>query len=324
MRTLVKLIHGSKLYGLDTPDSDTDYKGVFLPSLEDIVQYSVSHEIRHSTGNSSSKNTSEDVDLVMFSLQKFIKMACDGETIAVDALHVNKENLLESSPIWEAIVSNRHRFYTKNMKAFLGYCHKQASKYGIRGSRLDSMEQVLNYLQKRTKCERMDHPLVQMGLEGLSITHPEHIQVLRGFEKGGKIVNKDVLQVCDSKYDLTCKIDYVIAELKKKYNAYGHRAQQAKENLGIDWKAISHALRAGYQLKEIYETGDLKYPLKDRKFLLEVKQGVHDYSTIVAPTLENLVEEVEKLAEASSYPETVDRKFWDDFIVSVYKGEYDE
>ena len=86
-----------------------------------------------------------------------------------------------------------------------------------------------------------------------------------------------------------------------------------------DFKAASHGLRAGYQLKEIYETGDLQYPLKKAKFLLEVKQGQHDYSTVVAPTLEALVDEVELLAAKSRYPEKVDREWWNNFIVRAYK-----
>lgn len=323
MDTIVKIRHGSHLYGLNTPASDTDFKGVFLPSLEEIVQYSVEHERRHSTGSNNSKNTNEDVDTVFFSLQKFIKMACDGETIAIDALHVNAENLLESSPIWEEIVANRHRFYTKNMKAFLGYCKKQASKYGIRGSRLHAMERVLACLDtvgsEIAVNERLTHPEITAFLQAVADKYPEYVTLhLNGFEKGGKHINKAVLQVCESKYDMSCNVDYVARELQKKYDSYGHRAQQAKNNEGVDWKALSHALRAGYQLKEIYETGDLQYPLKKAKFLLEVKQGQHDYSTVVAPTLEALVDEVELLAAKSDYPAKVDREWWNNFIARAY------
>ena len=91
-----------------------------------------------------------------------------------------------------------------------------------------------------------------------------------------------------------------------------------------DFKALSHALRAGLQLKEIYETGDLQYPLKDRDFLLAVKQGKLDFTTVVAPALENVIEEVEQLAEKSDLPAKVDRAYWDNFVVDVYKGRYND
>lgn len=323
MKTLVKIRHGSHLYGLNTPASDTDYKGVFLPSLEEIVQYNVEHERRHSTGSKHGKNTCEDVDTVFFSLQKFIKMACDGETAVLDMLHVNAENLLETSPLWDEIVANRHRFYTKNMRAFLSYLRKQVSKYGIRGSRLHAMERVLacldTYGSDVSTTTKLNDPAITGYLKAVASKYPEYVTLyLNGFEKGGKHIDKAVLQVCESKYDMSCTVDYVAAELQKKYDSYGHRAHLAKQNLGVDFKAASHGLRAGYQLKEIYETGDLQYPLKKAKFLLEVKQGQHDYSTVVAPTLEALVDEVELLAAKSDYPEKVDREWWNNFIVRVY------
>ena len=37
MNLIVKMKFGSHLYGTDTENSDVDYKGVFLPSKEDIL-----------------------------------------------------------------------------------------------------------------------------------------------------------------------------------------------------------------------------------------------------------------------------------------------
>jgi len=116
----------------------------------------------------------------------------------------------------------------------------------------------------------------------------------------------------------------VIDQLQKKYDSYGERAKQAKENNGIDWKAVSHALRAGYQLKEIYETGNLVYPLRKADFLLKVKKGELDYTTEVAPALDMLIDEVELLASKSNFPEAGDREFWYNFIQDVYDVELDK
>lgn len=326
MNVLSNMRHGSHLYGLNTENSDVDYKGVFLPTFEEMVTGKASHEVRDSTGPKDGKNSAGDVDTVFYSLQKFIKMACDGETIAIDMLHCNDENLMETSPVWQALVANRSKFYTKNMKAFLGYCRKQASKYGVKGSRLRAMEDVLNVLREIDAANpdtRMDADTsTEKFLRGLAEAHPGKVEVKDGFYKGEKFVDKKILEVCDAKYDFTNKVSYTVDALQKKYDAYGHRAQAAKNNEGVDWKAMSHALRAGYQLKEIYETGDLKYPLKDREFLLAVKQGKLDFTTEVAPALEQVIEEVEQLAEASDLPEKVDRAFWDEFVVDVYKGRY--
>jgi len=322
MNVIVKMVHGSHLYGLNTDSSDIDYKGVFLPSLSDIVQLKPVHEIRHSTGSNTEKNTSDDIDMDFYSLQKFLKMACDGETIAIDMLFAPDNMIMETSAIWENIRENRHLLLTKNMKAFLGYCKRQAAKYGIRGSRLKAVEETINYLKKKQGpfADRLDSDFtIEMGLEGVASAYPEYVKIMDGFQKGDKWVDKKVLQVCESKYDFSCKLHYVIDGLQKKYDSYGERARQAKNNEGIDWKAVSHALRAGYQLKEIYETGNLVYPLKKADFLLKVKRGELDYTNVVAPTLEMLIDEVEVLASKSNFPESTDRTFWQRFITDVYK-----
>lgn len=321
MNVIVKMIHGSHLYGLNTEDSDIDYKGVFLPALKDIVQLNPTHEVRHSTGSDTEKNTSDDIDTDFYSLQKFLKMACDGETIAIDMLFAPDEMILESSQIWEDVRNNRHRLLTKNMKAFLGYCKRQAAKYGVCGSRLDAIEQTLKFLRKKESqfvCRLDDTISTEIGIEDLAASYPDYIKIMNGFYKGNKFVDKKMLEVCGAKYDFSCKISYVIESLQKKYDAYGERAKQAKENKGINWKAVSHAMRAGLQLKEIYETGDLRYPLKDADYLLKIKRGELDYTTEVAPALEELIDEVERLAAESDYPEKVDREIWEGFIAGLY------
>ncbi|MGZ7230903.1 hypothetical protein ACXWOM_10615, partial [Streptococcus pyogenes] len=70
------------------------------------------------------------------------------------------------------------------------------------------------------------------------------------------------ITVAEMKYSLT-----------KLWNEYGERARKAEANEGVDWKALSHALRGGLQLQEIYTTGDLVYPLKDAEFIKKVKAG---------------------------------------------------
>jgi len=112
------------------------------------------------------------------------------------------------------------------------------------------------------------------------------------------------------------------AQLKAVYDSYGARAQLAKENKGLDFKAISHAIRAGCQARDIYKYGDFSYPLKETAFILAVKKGELDYTTEVAPVLEAVVEEVDKLADKSTLPEKADYAYWDRWLLNVYKKEY--
>lgn len=126
-------------------------------------------------------------------------------------------------------------------------------------------------------------------------------------------------EVCGKKFQETVKISYVSECLERHYKEYGHRAILAKENKGLDFKALSHAIRAAMQLCEIYETGDLKYPLKHADFLKKVKNGEYDYTTEIEPILNLYMDLAEKLSEESNYPEKVSTLYWDKWLIGVYE-----
>jgi len=130
---------------------------------------------------------------------------------------------------------------------------------------------------------------------------------------------REFYEVLGRKLQLSTEVEQLKPLLRKLHDSYGDRAQQAKTNEGIDWKAISHALRAGYQLYYIYKEGSFTYPLPETQFLLDVKQGKLDFMTVVQPALENLVAEVEELADKSDYPEKVDVKRVEDFVIEIHE-----
>lgn len=313
MKTIVKLMFGSQLYGTNTPDSDQDFKGVFLPSKEQILLGKIPKSINESTKKENQlKNTSKDVDFETYSLHYFIYLACEGETVALDMLHAPDNMIIEKSHIWNLIVAERERFYTKNLKAFVGYARRQASKYGIKGSRLNDAQKVLDALKRvndsTNRCRLLDiWPILPTG---------EHIFKHPPNENGERMY-----EVCGRKIGEKVTLQYARETVKRFVDNYGERARKAADNEGIDWKAVSHACRAAYQVKQILLENTIVFPLKEAKFLKSVKCGELDYQTIVAPKLEDLMTEVEELSLKSNLPDKVDRKFWDRFIINVLEDE---
>lgn len=310
--TVVKMVFGSHLYGLDTPESDTDYKGVVLPTSDQVIMQEADFHMSSSTGDDTSKNEASDVDEEMFSIMKFLKLAAKGETVAIDMLHAPDSAIIESSPLWNRLVANRHVFYTKNMKAYIGYVRKQAAKYGVKGSKLAVIEKAIAWT-KDCLYEWDDES--GTPYKNIFLTVGDIIDSLPIGEYS-KIVETEhpavgkqrFYEIAGRKFQDTLKLEMFLMSLTKIYDSYGARAQAAKDNEGIDWKAISHALRAGYQAKYIYLKGGFEYPLPETQYLLDVKQGKLDYLKNVQPELEALVDEVLHLAEKSSYPEKVNMK----------------
>lgn len=150
MKTVMKSYFGSHLYGTSTPESDVDFKEIFVPPARDILIGNVKEHMSKNTNNTSSKNTKDDIDHELYSLKYFFKLAADGETVALDMLHTPPELVVKSDlpDVWKFIQDNRSRFYTTNMKSYLGYVRKQASKYGVKGSRLAALRDVLKVVNQ--------------------------------------------------------------------------------------------------------------------------------------------------------------------------------
>jgi hypothetical protein len=302
---IVEMLFGSHLYGLDTPESDKDYKGIFMPSFRDIVLQRAPKSINHSTGNDKSKNTKEDIDREFYSLHYFVQMACEGQTIAMDMLHAPDHVILHSGNIWEDLVQKRHLFYSKNLKAFVGYCRRQASKYGIKGSRLAAARSVVEFLGSLDSYTKLRD--VWSGLP-----QGEHIHFLDPNERDTS--NRRIYQVVGKKFIEHARVEEVTVSLGKFLAAAGERAKQAERNEGVDWKAVSHAVRVATQMEDLLNKGTFSFPLHNTDFIKAVKAGKLDYLKEVAPVLEAQMDRVEELTKVSTLPEKVDRKFWDRWL----------
>ena len=83
---LFKCLGGSYLYGTNSESSDKDYKGVFLPNLNDLILGKAPKHYTSTTGSSVDRNTADDVDETYYSLQYFLELAAKGDTNAIDIL----------------------------------------------------------------------------------------------------------------------------------------------------------------------------------------------------------------------------------------------
>jgi predicted nucleotidyltransferase len=311
MNTLVKLIFGSHLYGTNTSSSDTDYKGIYLPTLQECVPNKIDNVKIFNTKTYGGKNTNSNIDEEYYSLQYFMKLAIQGEMIVIDMLHAPKNMTLCSSQTWNELRNNRSKFYSKNLVGYLGYIRKQTATYSNKGNRLKAIDEILQVLHS------------QQGICDLKLKSVWNLLPIN--EYCNELINPketrwEFYQVCGKQLSEHITVNEAIKILSTLRLSYGTRANQAGKNGGVDWKAVSHAFRAGLQLKEIYTTGDLIYPLKDYEFIRNVKTGVFDYDKdSIGEKLEDLLCDIEQLSNNSSYPDNVDKSWMEDFIVRQYK-----
>lgn len=312
MDIIFKTIFGSHLYGTNTENSDMDFKIIYAPSQKDLITGKVKPFSSIHKSNKTNKHDKSDSHVIeeeYITLQQFLNLAMEGQTVAIDIL-------FSPFPFWvgkisdfwiNEIIPNRELFLSKKLNKFVQYCVKQAAKYGIKGSRINTVKTYIEFFEKYEKETRLIDIVDQLKYMS-SIKHSS----LELYEKP----HESILEICGKKFLLSVKIEYVLPPLYHFLDEYGKRAMQASKDQCVDKKACSHAFRAAFEVKELVETKNLIFPLKDREFLKDIKTGKLTYNEF-APMLEDLVDEVEDLVNNSDLPDEPLVDF-DEMILKYY------
>jgi len=317
MQTIVKMRYGSHLYGTATKDSDIDIKAVYLPSARDILLQQIQPVIVTKTQtDQTQKNQAHDVDYDAFSPAKFLSLLAEGQTIALDMIFAPNQFFLEEpSPLWAEIKTIAPRIFNKKAVSFIRYSRQQAYKFGIKGARIAAARQAELIFKKGIE----EHGgLAKVGIlsdELNALTPDEHL-TLGSLENisGEKI---QFVEFCGKKvvYTSTLKAAYDLAQ--RVINEYGARALAAEKNENVDWKALHHAVRIGYEAVEFLATQHITFPRPEAEHLLAIKQGRVDYES-VAKEIEDLLEKAEAALAASRLPDDYDQNIIDDFVARVH------
>jgi hypothetical protein len=124
-------------------------------------------------------------------------------------------------------------------------------------------------------------------------------------------------EVCDRNLPFTITLDEAARIMQGLFDNYGKRSLAAERNEGVDFKAVSHAVRVGRQAIELLETGNIVFPRPDAENLMAIKAGRIDYR-VVQPELEGILHRISELSESSALPEEVDRTVMDDLVLRIY------
>ena len=348
--------YGSHLYGLNTENSDLDFRGVYIPELDDIILKKDKDEINteiilfdgikseyHSDNYFDVYNNSnfipnkylinkKKVDVKIFSLQKFIQLCSKADTNALDLLFSWTNQDTESylyvvsdyiNPMAQIVTYKNKLINTDRLESPITYAFKQATKYGLKGERLKVLElvkQKAKYLKKNKRLAELRTVVVEDLIDYTDLMELEipnnHLRIDVLDNKGKK---EKYLFVCGVQHQFNLELDKFIKRIEEKINKEytSQRTIDAKD--GNDWKALSHAIRVLLEIKELLDTGNIQFPLKDKEFLLDIKQGKVEREYIdnfFNQELSNILERVQKNELNWKY----DEEFWNEFILQEIKN----
>lgn len=325
MRTIFRTEFGSQLYGTSLPTSDVDYKSIFIPDFKDIILQRAPRNITIGTKtDKTTRNTKDDIDDESFSLQEYCRLLCDGQTVALDMLFSTEKHIIENNVYWEIIQANKDKFLHKGTSSFVGYTKQQAAKYGVKGFRVSAVEEVLKFLKTldpnaKLKESKVHYDLYRQLYDKPGTEHEkpknEHAKLVEITDKTGTMLH---LEVCNRKVPFHASVKYAIEVYQRIWDEYGARAQLAKDNQGIDWKALMHSVRVAREAEELLLTGHITFPRPEKDILLQIRKGELDYETKVAPLIEEGLVRIEEAKNKSILPDSPNKIWVDSFIFNCY------
>jgi len=114
---IYKVVAGSHAYGLDTPESDLDVRGVCIPPRRYLLGLSPFEQWEH---------RDETGDVVIYALAKFVRLALACNPNIIELLYTDPRHVQFVNDFGQRLLEHRHLFLTKRARhTFAGYAISQ-------------------------------------------------------------------------------------------------------------------------------------------------------------------------------------------------------
>jgi hypothetical protein len=293
---LFRVLSGSRLYGTANESSDYDYKVVCLPALDDLLlnKKVTNRKVKPEGLKAGDRMVAGEEETEYLPLQVFLDDFFNGQTYALETAFAVKQrlhtstNFLNENPFdpneqmsfdycVEMVNELIDNFLTRNVKKMVGYAVSQAKVYGLKTERFATIgaaiklleEHQLGYPDEREYAKITLGESTELLAKLLALPHVRESEVLNA--KGGTEMARS-LEMAGKQFTYSSKLPTVRDSLEKVMRGYGERVKDF-EGQGVDWKALSHAIRITEQVLELTATGNLVFPRPNAKMLATIKSG---------------------------------------------------
>jgi hypothetical protein len=311
---ILKVRVGSHLFGTDTPDSDTDYEGIFMPSEEMVFGLGACREVdlgrvcKDETG----RNTKDAIDYKVREYRDFARLALQNNPNILNILFANDENIIFEEAFGARLRGARKLFpHLGCVDRFLGYAHSQRHKMGIKPGNYKALADGEHLLAQQDPSEIMVNVVVNLSAAVGVANHP--------FKDGGPGKH---IQVGDIFLERGLKVSRALSIVRKRLEQASSRAE-LWEQFGYDTKFASNLVQILMEGAELVQTGELTFPLRYAETILSIKSGSYSLVEVrmIAGDIEN---EIRAAIEGSPLPNTPRRDEVEQFVMGEIKRWFDE
>lgn len=306
-RKILEIRHGSHLYGTNTPESDEDFVGVFMPPIDYVFGLKSVQEVDLGTVNKreDGRNTKDAVDRKLYEFRKFLSLCLDNNPNLLEILFVNDENIIFSdNRIGKYLRNLRHEFPSKRcIPKFIGYANSQKHKMVIKRDHYSEL------LEGYKVMEATEDKLTMGQLYDRMVDSFDHKNL---FIKKNTGMHIHIGDIC---FEPGVYVKKARKKLKKRIDKVTNRSELIL-NHGYDTKFGSHLIRLLLEAKELLETGEIEFPLKDRELILDIKAGKWKLKEVLG-LVDQIEEQIDELKDKSELRETPNYNKVEEFCVST-------
>ncbi|CAD0009282.1 nucleotidyltransferase domain-containing protein [Flavobacterium chungangense] len=325
---LFEVISGSKSFGLNTPTSDTDIKGVYYLPKEKFFGLDYIPQISNETN-----------DEVYYEIGRFVELLLKNNPNILEILASPEDCILYRHPLMEHL--QLKDFLSKLCKdSFAGYAVTQIKKArGLNKKIVNPLPKekkslldfcyvledyktvsVLEFLTendlKQEQIGLVDLPNSKgmfamfydswktLGYKGIIQKENSNEVSLSSIPKGEKLIG--YLSCNQDGYSKYCKeyTEYWNWIEKRNEDRYNTNQQHGKN---YDSKNMMHTIRLLQTAEQILSTGKLNIRVSNREELLDIKAGNREYDDLLEMA-DNLIASIESHYQTSTLPEKPDEE----------------
>jgi hypothetical protein len=336
-------IVGSQAYGIATPTSDVDIKGVFIQPLSDILGMGYIEQVSDDTN-----------DTTYYEIKRFLQLLATNNPNILELMALPSDCIKFKDPVFDLILDLQEELISKKCQfTFGGYASEQIKKArGMNKKIMNPVEperkSILDFCfvpheQGSIKVEQWlaDRGLKQedcglVGIDHMRFTYGLYHSVAGSYrgivsdrEKSNDICLSDIpkgeksltiVQVNHDGYSTYCRQYKEYWEWVKKRNPHRYNDNMSHGG-GYDGKNLAHCHRLLDMALEIGRGEGINVRRNNREQLLAIRKGEYLYEDILNEA-ESKIKEMDEVYKNSKLPSDIDMKVIDKLLIKIRMIKY--
>ncbi len=338
-KTLFKVLAGSRMYGLDIPNSDFDYRFVYQQENEQILS------------NRYTPQINKTKDYVGWEIQRFLELAFSANPNILEILWTPEECILEKDPAFNLLLENKDKFLTKKCReSFGGYAYAQIKKalglqkkFRWEGEKIEKKEPIdfcyvivgdktVKFSDWLENCRLSDYHIGLVNLDHAPHCYSIFFDLDCLFQgvfgpSGDRIITSSVPKDYKSQgtlvynrdsYKIHCK-DWDSYQDWLKNRNEARYVENVETGLNADHKNLMHCRRLLNMAMEIPHCRNLNVFRNDREKLLAIRRGECNLIELLQEA-ESDLQKLDEIYAKCDLPDTVDFDFMNDLLLQIRKA----